>query len=452
MGLIGFRCDGGIAVGAGHVARCLSLARAFTAGGDDVVFCGDYDGLASDLLADAGMARVGGLEIPTDVDAVIVDSYDVDASQLADALPSVPLAAIVDLPDASPGRGVTVLTYHAVDTTADLAGPNYALVDPRFVAARGERGFASALVTFGGSAAGAAAARIAAGIASDARLAVVEPAVGLVDVVGAIDVALSGAGLTPYELACAGVPSVIVAIVENQAPVAAGLSRAGAVIAVSATAGLDSKELAAALERLREPELRAALTAAGPAVVDGYGAARARDALTATFAGRPPSRVLRYRPVTAADADLLLQWRNDRETLAASRAQQPVSAREHADWVSLVIADRARSLFVVEDDTGPAATLRFDGGTAEAEISVTVAPERRGEGIASRILREGSELHLAAHLSVETVVAELRPDNKRSIAACERAGFTPAGEGSTPGLLRLSLDREALRRTSTIYP
>ncbi len=99
----------------------------------------------------------------------------------------------------------------------------------------------------------------------------------LLDVVGAVDVAVSAAGLTAYELACAGVPAVLVGAAANQRRVLDGFRAARAALTVEA--GNDAGALASAVARLREPELRAALSAAGRELVDGRGAARAAAAL-----------------------------------------------------------------------------------------------------------------------------------------------------------------------------
>ena len=52
----------------------------------------------------------------------------------------------------------------------------------------------------------------------------------MLDLIAGSDVAVSAAGFTPYELACAGVPAVVVSVADNQVPVARALDRAGVAI------------------------------------------------------------------------------------------------------------------------------------------------------------------------------------------------------------------------------
>ena len=123
------------------------------------------------------------------------------------------------------------------------------------------------------------------------------------------------------------------------------------------------------------------LATKGPATFDGYGAFSAADGLLAAFAGRDPEPPLRYRPATREDSELLLAWRNDPEVRAASRS------------TSGDIRGRARSVAVENSGrrcpnaargrgtrNGPWARVRFDERPRGAEISVVVAPNRRGGG------------------------------------------------------------------------
>ena len=90
-----------------------------------------------------------------------------------------------------------------------------------------------------------------------------QPAAGLMGAITQADVAVSAAGLTAYELVCAGVPAALVPIASNQERVAGAFGARGL-----AVTGRDPAEL---VGRLADPELRASLAGAGPAAIDGYG-------------------------------------------------------------------------------------------------------------------------------------------------------------------------------------
>jgi spore coat polysaccharide biosynthesis predicted glycosyltransferase SpsG/RimJ/RimL family protein N-acetyltransferase len=448
--LVAFRCDGDDRSGAGHVSRCLQLARVFEAAGAETVFVGCFAGTAARLLESAGVTPVvpaaGPGGIPPEADAVVLDSYELPFADIDALSVRVPTAALVDGERAP--RATAVLSYHpgasrrlvAPEETRTVQGPEYAPVDPRFVAARRSRGFARALVTFGGRPADAPF--LAAVTEALERAGRFEVDAGLGNAgfherVARADFAVSGAGVTPYELACAGVPAVLICLAENQKAVAEDFAASG--LAVSAG---DGHLLDEGLARLADEPEREIIAAKGQATVDGYGAYRARDALEAAFAGRPPPRVLRYRPARREDSDLLLAWRNEPDVRAASRVTDPVTSEEHERWLSASLADPSRLLFVVEEDGDPAGTVRIDRKGRQAEISVTVTGNRRGAGVGSQAVREVGELVLAALPELDEILAEIRLANAGSRRAFERAGYgspIPAEEGWT--VLRLDSRR-----------
>jgi spore coat polysaccharide biosynthesis predicted glycosyltransferase SpsG/RimJ/RimL family protein N-acetyltransferase len=442
---VAFRCDGGERIGAGHVARCLQIARAFEAAGDEPLFVGAYDGVARALLDAAGMPQAapgpGAAGLPERIGAAVVDSYAIEPAELARAAHAASVAAISD---ADPVPGVTTLTYHLdASTEAELCGPDYAPVDPAFAGARRARGLERVLLSLGGGNAAADVRERALGAAR--ALGPLELAeaggpdgpveAGLVERARWADVAISGGGLTPYELACAGVPAVIVALADNQRRVVRAFAEHGLAVGVE-----DAGALPGAVARLAAAETRALLAESGPATVDGYGAFRARDALKASLAGDPLPRVLRYRPGGPADSERLLRWRNDPVTRATSRVQEPVEPQEHERWLDATLADPGRVLLIAEQGGVPVGMLRFDLDEREAEVSVTIAPEQRGGGLGPQAIAEATELALAARPALERIVAQIRPENHASTASFGRAGYSELAP-RTEGMLCLGRAR-----------
>ena len=216
----------------------------------------------------------------------------------------LPVAAVIDGDDAP--AGVIVLSYHldAAERLADrrgLLGPDFAPLDPRFAAARRPRGSRRVLVTMGGGDAGRVALESALDglaerdgdherfMATRERPSGAPPGSawgwerdGLADRVAWADLALSAAGSTPYELACAGVPALLLVVADNQLRVAEAFGRAGVAVWLDARARLDSQAIGRRLDR------------GAPARLDaGRGRTGARSTATAPFGPRtdcwPPS-------------------------------------------------------------------------------------------------------------------------------------------------------------------
>lgn len=470
---LAFRCDGDDRIGAGHVARCLQLARAFAAGGADVVFTGSFGGTARALLEAAGFptrtapeARSGELARS----AVIVDSYSIAHADIEQMSRERPTAVICDAAHAP--RATAALSYHLepIETepgTVAVMGVDYAPVSPEFLAGRRSRGFGRALVSMGGGNAGRAA--IGAAVQALREIGGLEIFVAAADPVpaglagpdlaqGAVrglgeraawaDVAVAAGGTTAYDLACAGIPAVLVALADNQRPIVRTLGRAGVALPLSGEPAAPAFH--ASVSWLTDADLRARLASAGPALVDGYGAFRARDAIAAAFSGRALPPILRYRPATREDADLLLRWRNEPSVREWSRSTAEIDSADHLRWLGRAVAGPGRqTLFVVERGGSPAGTVRFARAGDCAEISVTIDPSTRGAGVGKRAVREASELMLATFPDLRAVTAEIHEANASSLRAFGRAGFSRiAPRPEAAGWESFVIDRPMLRATA----
>jgi RimJ/RimL family protein N-acetyltransferase len=133
---------------------------------------------------------------------------------------------------------------------------------------------------------------------------------------------------------------------------------------------------------------------------------------------------LRLRPATAADAALLLAWRNDEATRQASHHTAAIEPEVHARWMEALLRDPARRLFIAEEQGEPVGSVRADREPDGAchELSWTVAPSARGRGIGARMVR----LLLAEVPG--PVRAEVKPGNAASVRIAEAAGLRFDGE------------------------
>ena len=283
--------------------RALSPARhGLRGGGARSTFIGKLDGLAARLARTAGLP----LEAPADgplgvdparFDAAVVDLYDTDVCPLARALPVATPAEASHCEEA----GVRVDYHLDRDASEDgprlLAGPTYAPVDPAFTRARRDRReVRRALVTLGGSAAVHGQAPLLTAAAAQAFPRAQLPTTGLpaadgleverlpeqstmLDAITRADIAITAAGMTAYELACAGVPFLALVVAGNQERVGRALEQTGQRSRLTpapdwtATRSVNASSSSRTLPGGRMP------AAAGPRAIDGDGARRATAAL-----------------------------------------------------------------------------------------------------------------------------------------------------------------------------
>lgn len=128
------------------------------------------------------------------------------------------------------------------------------------------------------------------------------------------------------------------------------------------------------------------------------------------------------RSATLADAELLLQWRNDEETRKASLSEAPVALNEHLQWLDRVLKDQSRKLFIVEQNGNPIGTVRADWLNGKWKMSWTVSPSSRGKGLAALMVGQVIE-ELAA-----PVCAEVKENNLASCRVAERLGMRACGK------------------------
>jgi RimJ/RimL family protein N-acetyltransferase/spore coat polysaccharide biosynthesis predicted glycosyltransferase SpsG len=448
------RCDGDERTGAGHVARCVPVAVALRFHGWQPVFVGGYSGLARWLVERAGISVRApvtggccGLH-PDEWDAAIVDLYGAPEAELCALARRLPVATMAEA-SRCPEAGVRV-DYH-LDRTGDdpsareLPGPAFAPLDPALPAHRRAPGreVRTALVATGGStfARRIAVEAIAAlratfpgvhviagsGVASDPAAETLPFPGTLHTAIARADVAVSGAGLTAYELACAGVPAVLVGVADNQRRVLEGSRRAG-----TAVVGGPADSIPGAVGQLADAAVRGRIARSGVARFDGVGAPRTAAALDNLWRGGDVGDVV-LRPAAAGDRDRLLAWRNDALTREASFRTAAVSEPDHDRWLAQSLARPDRRLMVAEQAGTPVAQLRLDRDpdpARAAEVSITVAPECRGRGLGPAVLAAADTA--ARDWGVEWLIARIKPSNVRSRRIFESAGYVedaePAGE------------------------
>lgn len=233
------------------------------------------------------------------------------------------------------------------------------------------------------------------------------------------DLAIGAGGNTAWERCCLGAPTLIVVIADNQRRIAERLIESGAALALIPETGAAPSLPASVLEDLFEGERARldAMSAAAAALCDGNGAERTAVGIGQVLGDLPGGLCL--RPCRAGDEAVLLAWQRAPATRRHFRNPDPPSPEEHRRWFATKLADPACLLSMVEDAQGAAALVRLDLGTAKcAEVSILVAPDRRGKGVG------GAALALIRALRPELrLTAEVLPGNTASHALFRRSGY-----------------------------
>jgi UDP-2,4-diacetamido-2,4,6-trideoxy-beta-L-altropyranose hydrolase len=246
------------------------------------------------------------------------------------------------------------------------------------------------------------------------------------------DLAVTAGGGTCWELACLGVPALVVTLADNQRGVAQAMAAGGAGVDLGWHHGLTPEKLACAIGELaRDRSRRQAMRVAGRALVDGLGADRVAECML--------SYPFAFRPAEESDCRQVFAWANDPVIRGASFQPQAISWPEHEAWFARTLADPdTRFWIIMLHGDRPAGQVRFVSHNEEAVISISLAAEYRGAGLGSLVIGTACR-RLSAATGISVVHARIRKDNMQSIKSFTRAGFVVESEEAVAGVPALHM-------------
>jgi len=491
-----FRTDASVAIGTGHVMRCLALAQAWQDAGGHALFAmaqktpaieARLGAESCDVLPIACEAGTGddasqtiALAREHQAEWIVVDGYQF-AEDYQAALKAAGLK-IVFLDDYGHARhysadlllnqnaGASESLYRNREPqTRLLLGPGYCLLRREFATWRKwKREISpvcrSLLVMMGGSDSENLTARVIEALAL-ARFENVETTVvvggsnphratleksaarsglkitmrnnvsNVAELMAAADVGISAAGSTCWELCLLGLPALVIDVAANQTAVAKELDDGGCAIHVG-NQKVGAERIAEELRRvLGSQELRRSLAQKSRELVDGDGARR----VVATLRGTDPGGStgtgggLRFRRARAEDNRLLWEWANDAKVRASSFSPEPIPWESHVQWLARKLSHDQTLMLIAEEDGVPCGQIRFDARPdGDWEVDLSVAKAMRGRGLGARLIEFGVRALLREHCNAR-VHAFVKPANAASARAFEDVGFERVGEEEIRG-------------------
>ncbi len=468
----------------GHLMRTLTIARAARDRGWSASVFGDVDEVGADILrrmdpelelhtTHGSGASIGDFaDLARGVDVIHLDSY----REIPDLSSLGPLISnMQDGPFGVRDADLAIDANLASERTfanperslSHLAGIDAAVVRTQVLAQRDVRRTPSTpprvLVVMGGTDPHGVTARVVAAfdrLPSRLEITVIDPrrraevlsaaessrhsveVLGFVDDLPAIarghDLAVTAAGTSVWDFACMGLPMAIICVADNQRAGYRQVVERGLAVGLGEPPHQSLDERIGMLaDLLDSPESLAETGAELKRIVDGLGSWRivaSWEQLLHTPPYVEPRPAVIARPATVDDGRKLFEWRNDPTVRLGSRSRGEIDWASHRDWLARSLEDPDRRLLMIESDGMPVATCRWDRRAAdEWEISITVAPESRGRGIAASAV-QAAEGALAEPSPVRLVAAVHR-DNAASRRLFERAGYLPHLPADEDGFL-----------------
>ncbi len=480
------RADASVAMGTGHVMRCLALAQAWQDEGGHCIFAMaettpalqervraekfDVCVLAASPASLQDAALLVKIAATHHADWVVVDGYKFDVQYQRNLKAGgLKLLLVDDTGHAGAYVADLVLDQnaHASENfyqrrephTRLLLGPRYAMLRREFrpwmewkreVAPLGRR----VLVAMGGSdpqnltlqvmqalksigIQGIEVAVVTGGsnphtesieqtAADGGAVRLHKNATNMAELMAWADVAVSAAGTICWEMCLLGLPAILVDLAENQRPVARDLDRRGAAIYLGSEGDIRPREILSKLESLLlSSGTRSAMSRRGRSLVDGRGAERVISAMR--------SAEWRLRRAQPEDVDLLWNWANDPDVRAASFSSQVITQESHREWFGAKLANSNAVVFLAVDaGNSPVGVVRYDIEKTRAFISITLAREFRGKGHGKTILGLAVE-ELFRSTRATVIDAYVKPMNEASLQLFTRSGFRREKDGIFSG-------------------
>lgn len=137
--------------------------------------------------------------------------------------------------------------------------------------------------------------------------------------------------------------------------------------------------------------------------------------------------MLKIRKVIKEDSDLLLAWRNNSEVYKYALNPNKVSHSDHVNWFTKVLKDSRCVFYIGLMNEIPCGSVRYQlsEDLTEAEVSISLAPEFWGKGIASIMMAQAEDA-LKHETKVSVIHATVLNENEASMKLFNKANFKPA--------------------------
>lgn len=448
--------EGGKDIGFGHVARCSSIYQAFEQFNIFPRFIVNGDDSVKSILSDFNFDIINwidDLSAISDADIVIVDSYLADIDIFDEISNNVPLVAYVD-----DNNRLDYPKGIIINGTLDVSNMNYQkrddikyLLGKEFIPLRKDfweipklkinDSIENILITMGGNDLRNLTPKILELlnchypnvnkkiIIADSfeNISEIEDlknkSVGLIyspgsseiiNIMSSVDLAISASGQTLYELACVGVPTIAIGIIDNQKNNIQNWKSQGFI----EYAGCWNDEvllnnILSKIDYLQDKNIRYDKRLLGIQAVDGKGSLKIAKSILNEFYKNNSN----FREVKKEDCLKIFEIANDDEVRKSSFNSEKIMLNDHKIWFNNILNDASVKFYVLEFKDDLIGQLRLDFDEEFPVISISLNKEYRGLGLSKILLSKGLEL-------VEgKVIAYIKQDNFRSISFFKSMGF-----------------------------
>ncbi len=453
--------EGGRDIGFGHVARCSSIYQAFEQFGIYPRFIINGDDSVKSILPDIDVDInnwIDDLSIISKSDIVIVDSYLADIDTFNELSNNVSLVAYIDDNNRLDyPKGIVIngtldtsnINYQKRDNIKYLLGNEYIPLRKDFwdiPKIKIKDSIENILITMGGNDLRNLTPKILDQlnnyfpdinkkiIIADSFKNVTEieklknnhveliyspDSRDIINVMASSDLAISASGQTLYELACLGVPTIAIGIIDNQKNNIKNWINQGFIEYVGCWNDEDLLEnILDRIELLKDKNIRYDKRLLGVRAVNGKGSLKIVKSILNEFYINNSN----FREVKKEDCLKIFEIANDEEVRKSSFNSDKIKLDNHKIWFNNVLNDNTTQFYVLEFQDDLIGQLRLDFDEKYPVISISLNKKYRSIGLSKILLSKGLKLIDGK------VVAYIKNDNIRSISFFKSMGFKKDSE------------------------
>lgn len=236
----------------------------------------------------------------------------------------------------------------------------------------------------------------------------------MIDVMTSVDLAISASGQTLYELACIGVPTIAIGIIDNQKNNIINWKSQGFI--EYAGCWSDNGLLNNILDKinyLQDSNIRQNKKELGIKAVDGKGSIKiVKNVLNEFYQNNSI-----FRPIKKEDCLKIFDIANDDEVREFSFNSDKIPLEDHKKWFNNVLNEDSIKFYVLQYKNDLIGQLRLDFDEDYPVISISLNKKYRGLGLSKILLAKGLELIDGK------VIAYIKKENIRSISFFRSMGF-----------------------------
>lgn len=241
----------------------------------------------------------------------------------------------------------------------------------------------------------------------------------IIDAMESVDLSISASGQTLYELACMGVPTIAIGIIDNQKNNIKNWINQGFI--EYAGCWSDENLLSNVLDKiefLKDKNIRYDKRLLGIQAVDGKGSLKIAKGILNEFYTNNSV----FRQIKKDDCLKIFEIANDDDVRKYSFNSDKIPLEDHKAWFGNILSDESVKFYVLEYEGDLIGQLRLDFDEKHPVISISLNKRYRGLGLSKVLLTKGLELIDGK------VVAYIKRENLRSISFFKSMGFKKEGK------------------------